>query len=151
MMAHASNHKARVPGGTSQPLVLTKEVSGPVPEIKMEVAWPFPVYQRTCDKFLRDALGKKWMHFVTRPAAVPGAHQEAGTAEEDTKGDKKDDQKEGKKADEKEKEKDEKKGQKMEGKKGGGTKQKRKQTSLSLEFGFRLHRELDRRELERRR
>ena len=60
-----------------QPLVLEK-----VSTNKVEVAWPLPVSADTCARFLKLALGDKWRNFVTDPAGVQGAHQEAGTAEE---------------------------------------------------------------------
>ena len=77
LKAAASSHKARVPGSTNQPLVLEK-----VSRNKVEVAWPLPVSADTCARFLKLALGDNWRDFVTGPAGVQGAHQEAGTAEE---------------------------------------------------------------------
>ena len=73
----ASIQIARVPGGPNQPLVLEK-----VSRNKMEVAWPLVVSADSCALFLKRALGDKWRNFVTDPAGVQGAHQEAGTAEE---------------------------------------------------------------------
>ena len=61
----------------NQPLVL-EEVS----RNKMEVAWPLAVSADSCALFLKRALGDKWRNFVTDPAGVQGAHEEAGTAEE---------------------------------------------------------------------
>ena len=49
---------------------------------KVEVAWPRPVSADPCARFLQLALGDNWRNFVTDPAGVQGAHQEAGTAEE---------------------------------------------------------------------
>ena len=69
--------KARVPGGPNQPLVLTK-----ISKNKVEVAWPFAVSADTCVRLLKRALGDNWRNFVTDPAGVQGAHQEAGTAED---------------------------------------------------------------------
>ena len=77
LKAAASIHKARVPGSTNQPLVLEK-----VSKNKVEVAWPLPVSADTCARFLKLALDDNWRNFVTDPAGVPGAHEEAGTAEE---------------------------------------------------------------------
>ena len=77
LKAAASIHKARVPGSTNQPLVLEK-----VSRNKVEVAWPLPVSADSCARFLKLALGDKWRNFVTDPAGVQGAHQEAATAEE---------------------------------------------------------------------
>ena len=77
LKAAASIHKARVPGSTNQPLVLEK-----VSKNKVEVAWPLPVSADTCARFLKVALDDNWRNFVTDPAGVQGAHQEAGTAEE---------------------------------------------------------------------
>ena len=61
----------------NQPLVLTK-----VSKNKVEVAWPFPVSADTCVRVLKLALGDNWRSFVTDPAGVQGAHQEAATAED---------------------------------------------------------------------
>ena len=77
LKAAASSHKARVPGGHSS-LVWEK-----VSKNKVEVAWPLPVSADTCARFLKLALGDNWRNFVTDPAGVQGAHQEAGTAEEE--------------------------------------------------------------------
>ena len=77
LKAAASSHKARVPGSTNQPLVLEK-----VSRNKVEVAWPLPVSADTCARFLKLALGDNWRNFVTDPAGVQGAHQEAETAED---------------------------------------------------------------------
>ena len=74
----ASIQKARVPGRPNQPLVLEK-----VSNNKVEVAWPLAVSADTCTRFLKGALGDNWRNFVTGPAGVQGAHQEAGTAEEE--------------------------------------------------------------------
>ena len=76
-MEAASIPKARVPTMKLQPLVLEK-----VSNNKVEVAWPLPVSADTCVRFLKLALGDKWKNFVTNPAGVQGAHQEAATAEE---------------------------------------------------------------------
>jgi len=73
----ASIQKARVPGKKLQPLELEK-----VSNNKVEVGWPLPVSADSCARFLKLALGDKWRNFVTDPAGVQGAHQEAGTAEE---------------------------------------------------------------------
>ena len=72
-----STQMARVPGGPNQPLVLTK-----VSKNKVEVAWPLAVSADTCVQLLKRALGDNWRNFVTYPAGVQGAHQEAGTAED---------------------------------------------------------------------
>ena len=68
---------ARVPGLPNQPLVLTK-----VSKNKVEVTWPFPVSADTCVRVVKLALGNNWRSFVTDPAGVQGAHQEAATAED---------------------------------------------------------------------
>ena len=73
----AKTRKARVPGMPNRPLVLTK-----VSKNKVEVAWPFPVSADTCIRVLLLALGDDWRSFVTDPAGVQGAHQEAATAED---------------------------------------------------------------------
>ena len=65
-------------GQKLQPLVLEK-----VSNNKVEVAWPLPVSADTCTRFLKLALGAKWRKLVTDLAGVQGAHQEAGTAEEE--------------------------------------------------------------------
>jgi len=77
LMEAASIQKARVPRMKLQPLVLEK-----VSRNKVEVGWPLPVSADTCVRFLKLALGDNWRNFVTDPAGVQGAHQEAGTAEE---------------------------------------------------------------------
>ena len=74
----ASIQKARVPIMKLQPLVLEK-----VSNNKVEVAWPLPVSADTCTRFLKLVLGARWRKFVTDLAGVQGAHQEAGTAEEE--------------------------------------------------------------------
>ena len=66
-----------MPGLPNQPLVLTK-----VSKNKVEVAWPFPVSADTCVRVVKLALGNNWRSFVTDPAGVQGAHQEAATAED---------------------------------------------------------------------
>ena len=75
LRAAASTRKARVLGGPNQSLVFTK-----VSKNKVEVAWPRPVSVDTCTRLLKQALGEKWRKFVTDPAGVQGAHQEAATA-----------------------------------------------------------------------
>ena len=77
LRANAITQKARLPGKPNQLLALEK-----VSTNKVEVAWPVPVSADTCTRFLKLALGDKWRNFVTDPAGVQGAHQEAGTAEE---------------------------------------------------------------------
>ena len=78
LMEVASIQMARVRGSLYQPLVLEK-----VSRNKVEVAWPLPVSADTCVRFLKLALGDNWRNFVTDLAGVQGAHQEAGTAEEE--------------------------------------------------------------------
>ena len=78
LMKAASIQMARVRGSWYQPLVLEK-----VSNNKVEVAWPLPVSADTCTRFLKLALGAKWRKLVTDLAGVQGAHQEAGTAEEE--------------------------------------------------------------------
>ena len=73
----AKGQWARVPGGPNQSLVLEK-----VSKNKVEVAWPLAVSVDTCVRLLKRALGDNWRNFVTDPAGVQGAHQEAGTAED---------------------------------------------------------------------
>ena len=67
--------RSRVPGGY-QALVFTK-----VSKNKFEIAWPHSVCADSCIKVLKKALGNEWRKFVTDPAGVQGARQEAGTAE----------------------------------------------------------------------
>ena len=59
--------KAKVLGGPNQPSPLTKLSNN-----KVEAA-------DTCLPFFKQALGENWRNFVTDPAGVQGAHQEAGT------------------------------------------------------------------------
>ena len=75
LMDVCRTHKARVPGGKNQPLVLTK-----VSKTKVEIAWPLAVAADTCTRLLKLALGENWRSFVTDPARVQGAHQKAATA-----------------------------------------------------------------------
>ena len=76
LRAAASTQKARVFGGRpNQSLVFTR-----VTKNKVEVAWPLPVSVDTCTRLLKQALGEKWRRFVTDPAGVQGADQEAATA-----------------------------------------------------------------------
>ena len=77
LKAAAKTHKARVPGSPNQALVLQK-----VSRNKVQVSWPLPVSADACARVLKLALGENWRNFVTYPAGVQGAHQEAGTAEE---------------------------------------------------------------------
>ena len=73
----ASGQKARAGGGPRQALVVEK-----VSKTKVEIAWPLPVSADSCCLLLKRALGGSWRNFVTDPAGVQGAHQEAATAEE---------------------------------------------------------------------
>ena len=77
LRATATTQKARVPRGPKQSLVV-----GKVSKNKVEVAWPLPVSADSCCLLLKRALGGSWRNFVTDPAGVQGAHQEAATAEE---------------------------------------------------------------------
>jgi len=77
LRAAASTHKARVPGGANQALVVEK-----VSRNKVEVSWPLAVSADTCARLLKLALGDNWRTFVTVPAGVQGAHKAAATAEE---------------------------------------------------------------------
>ena len=72
--------RSRVRGGYIS-LVFTK-----VSKNKFEIAWPHPVGADSCIAFLKRALGYKWRNFVTDPAGVQGARQEAGTAEAPVQG-----------------------------------------------------------------
>ena len=76
--ATATTQKARVLGGPNQSLVVEK-----VSKNKVEVAWPLPVSADSCCLLLKRALGGSWRNFVTDPAGVQGAHQEAATAEKE--------------------------------------------------------------------